>query len=175
MPAIENKFPQREKLPHGTPPWVKSDAIFFITICCTLRGKNQLCIEPVAAAIWESIAFRQNRRDWFVPLWLLMPEHLHALVSFPHDSNPAKVIANWKEITAKKTGIMWQRDFFDHRLRSDESHEEKANYIRQNPVRKGLVTKAEDRKFVWESARPDGGPSTVAACSHPGICPHTYV
>ena len=151
MADIENKFPQREKLPHGTPPWVRADAIFFITICCALRGTNQLCVESVAAMIWESITFRQNRGDWFVHLWLLMPDHLHALVSFPQELNPTKIISNWKEIIAKKTGVKWQRDFFDHRLRSDESHEEKANYIRQNPVRKGLVANAEDWKFVWES------------------------
>ena len=90
------------------------------------------------------------RGDWFVRLWLLMPDHLHALISFPRDKIPTKVIANWKEIIAKKTQVTWQRDFFDHRLRSDESHEEKAHYIRQNPARKGLVTKPEDWKFVWE-------------------------
>ena len=102
--------------------------------------------------IWESIAYRQGRGDWFVHLLLLMPDHLHALISFPADSNPAKIVANWKEIIAKKTDIHWQRDFFDHRLRSNESHQEKADYIRQNPVRKGLVSKAEEWKFVWEPA-----------------------
>ena len=79
-----------------------------------------------------------------------MPDHLHALVSFPRDSSPTKVMAGWKEIVAKKTSVTWQRDFFDHRLRSDESHEEKAAYIRQNLVRKGLVAHAEDWEFVWE-------------------------
>ncbi len=59
-------------------------------------------------------------------------------------------MANLKEIIAKQTGISWQRDYFDHRLRSDESHEEKSHYIRQNPVRKGLVTNPEEWKFVWE-------------------------
>jgi len=85
-----------------------------------------------------------------VRLWLLMPDHLHALISFPRETNPTKVVSNWKEIVAKKSGIAWQRDFFDHRLRSHESHQEKATYIRQNPVRKGLVSKAEDWKFIWE-------------------------
>ena len=79
-----------------------------------------------------------------------MPDHLHALISFPLERDPAKVMANWKEILAKKTGVHWQRDFFDHRLRSGESLQQKAEYIRQNPVRKGLVHSAEDWKFVWE-------------------------
>jgi REP element-mobilizing transposase RayT len=80
-----------------------------------------------------------------------MPDHLHALISFPKDVNSTKTIAGWKEIVAKKSDIRWQRDFFDLRLRSHESHEEKAAYIRNNPVRKGLVSEAADWKFVWES------------------------
>ncbi len=114
------------------------------------RGLNQLCSEVTSATIWESVAFRQKRGDWHVLLWLLMPDHLHALISFPKEKNPVKVISNWKEIIAKQTGIAWQRDFFDHRLRTAESHEEKAFYIRQNPVRKGLVTRPEDWKFIWQ-------------------------
>lgn len=143
-------LPRRQKLPHGIPVWARHEAIFFVTICCATRATNQLCLDSVAAPIWESLEYRQRRGDWFVHLWLLMPDHLHALVSFPSGRDPVRVIANWKEIIAKKSGIHWQRDFFDHRLRSDESHQEKAEYIRTNPVRKGLVGKAEDWKFVWE-------------------------
>ena len=141
--------PQRQKLPHAVPAWVHGDIIFFITICCVPRGANQLCTDQVSTVIWESVAFRQKRGDWFVHLWLLMPDHLHALISFPKERDFTKVVANWKEMTTKKAPIRWQRDFFDHRLRSNESFQEKTDYIRQNPVRKGLVTKQEDWKFVW--------------------------
>jgi hypothetical protein len=40
--------------------------------------------------------------------------------------------------------------FFEHRIRTTQEYREKAHYIRQNPVRKGLVTKAEEWAFVWE-------------------------
>jgi len=125
---------------------------------------NQLCAKPVAKVVWESIEFRQMRGDWFVHLWLLMPDHLHALISFPRGIDFTKIISNWKEITAKRAGIAWQRDFFDHRLRSHESHEEKEQYIRQNPVRKGLVSRAEEWEFVWE---PPG-----AQTAGPAVPPH---
>jgi len=39
---------------------------------------------------------------------------------------------------------VWQRGFFDHLLRSDESYAEKWNYVRENPVRAGLAQSAED-------------------------------
>ncbi|HEY4246919.1 MAG TPA: transposase [Lacunisphaera sp.] len=130
---------------------MRSHAIFFITLCCSPRNLNQLCKDAIAEVIWESIEFRQKRHDWYVHLWLLMPDHLHALIAFPDRSDPSKVIANWKEIIAKKTCVKWQRDFFDHRLRSNESLEEKSQYILQNPVRKNFVTKPEDWKFVWQA------------------------
>jgi putative transposase len=38
----------------------------------------------------------------------------------------------------------WQPGSFDRLLRSDESAEEKWQYIRENPVRAGLVEKWQD-------------------------------
>ena len=146
--------PRRKILPHGTPPWVGNEAIFFVTICCSGRGTNQLCQAEIADALFESIEFRLVRGDWFVHLLVLMPDHLHGLISFPRDRDMRKVVANWKEIVAKKTGICWQRDFFDHRLRNDENHLAKANYIRLNPVRAGLVAEPVNWPYIWEPAPP---------------------
>lgn len=75
-----------------------------------------------------------------------MPDHLHALISFPSGES---MRACWKRFTSKKTGIIWQRDFFDHRIRNDESWQAKADYIRQNPVRKKLVARSEDWPWVF--------------------------
>ena len=71
-----------------------------------------------------------------------------------------KVITNWKEITAKRAGVRWQRDFFDHRLRAEENYEKKAHYIRMNPVRKGLAVHPTEWSFQWEPTL--GGPSGPA-------------
>jgi hypothetical protein len=67
-----------------------------------------------------------------------------------------QVVLKWKEWTARKLGIDWQRDFFEHRLRDEQSRREKADYILQNPVRKGLVASAEEWPFVYfaEDSRP---------------------
>jgi len=50
-----------------------------------------------------------------------------------------KVVSAWKRYLARQESIQWQRDFFDHRLRSRESLNQKSEYILQNPVRAGLV------------------------------------
>jgi REP element-mobilizing transposase RayT len=46
--------------------------------------------------------------------------------------------------------VFWQRRFFDHVLRNDESYAQKWNYVRENPVRAGLVAKAEDWPYAGE-------------------------
>jgi REP-associated tyrosine transposase len=79
-----------------------------------------------------------------------MPDQVHLLVSFPESGKRVQtIISKWKEWTAKTLGIDWQRDFFEHRLRNDESYREKANYIWANPVRAGLVSQIEEWPFVF--------------------------
>ena len=122
-----------------------------------------MCNQGVADCLGSAVRFRNEQRRWYAQLFLLMPDHLHALIAFPADSQMPKVVAFFKEITAKKTGVRWQRDFFDHRLRSDESLGEKAAYIRANPVRRGLVTDAEIWPWKWEcDDLIHGGPSGPA-------------
>ncbi len=84
---------------------------------------------------------------------LLMPDHVHCLVSFPESESMRTVVTAWKHYLSNEHGLRWQRDFFDHRLRKEESYEEKAGYIRQNPVRAGLVKSAAEWPFVWEPRR----------------------
>ena len=45
---------------------------------------------------------------------------------------------------------IWQRGFFDHLLRNDESYSHKWNYVRDNPLRAGLVAKADDWPYAGE-------------------------
>ena len=139
----------RKTLPHEMPAWVGDGSIFFITINCRPRGQNQLALASTAVAVEASLFHQQTTRAWWVHLFLLMPDHLHALVSFPKDAQYPQSIRNWKRFLARRTGIVWQRDFFDHRLRRNESLSEKWAYIRNNPVRKGLVSTADDWPYQW--------------------------
>jgi putative transposase len=61
----------------------------------------------------------------------------------------------WKQWTSKRmarelnfAGTVWQEEFFDHVLRSTESYSQKWDYVRENPVRAGLVTKIGD--WPWQ-------------------------
>jgi putative transposase len=144
------KHPQRKKLPHERPLWLRPEAqIFFITVCCEPRGKNQLCSPKVARAIFDSVEFRNQNFVWYAHLVCLMPDHLHALISFPYERPMKQVIADWKRFLTTNFKVEWQRDFFDHRLRKQESYREKADYIRANPVRAGLIESSEEWSYFW--------------------------
>lgn len=128
------------KLPHDIPHWIDpTQEAFFITINCRKRHENQLADPGVWSGMLESIQYRENRGDWKWRLFLAMPDHLHGIVTFPLRFHMRDIMSDWKRWTATKLGIEWQDGFFDHRLRSIESAAEKGNYIRNNPVRAGLV------------------------------------
>src|ERR1700722_17457929 len=118
----------RKSLPHDIPSWVDPQKeVYFITINCEQRFKNQLAFSEVSERLFETVRHRQESFLWWPYLFLLMPDHLHMLVSFPPSDKTLKlVVTKWKEWTAKKIGIQWQRDFFEHRLRNNESRSEKS-------------------------------------------------
>lgn len=78
-----------------------------------------------------------------------MPDHVHALLAVPKGESLPDVVRMWKGYQTKSHGISWQTGFFDHRLRSGESEQQKTDYIRMNPVRAGLVVQPEDWPYYW--------------------------
>jgi putative transposase len=137
----------RKHLPHEGGPLFSANPegeVYFITICCVPRGANQLARPDVWNAIDETLSHREATGDLRCGPVLAMPDHLHALMAFPGPADMRIGIRGFKSWLAKQHGIRWQRDFFDHRLRNWESGAEKAQYIRMNPVRAGLVTRPED-------------------------------
>ena len=84
-----------------------------------------------------------------------MPDHVHFLLSFPCERRLQNTVSKWKEWTAKSLRITWQRGFFEHRLRREESYSEKADYIMLIPIRAGLVatTQAWPHLFIADPQR----------------------
>jgi len=57
----------------------------------------------------------------------------------------------------REGGELWQDRFFDHALRTVKEYNERVEYIHLNPVRRGLVGQATDRK--WSSVHEYAGVS----------------
>jgi putative transposase len=139
----------RKRLSHRTHFAGRFGATYFITICCQQRGVNQLCQTETAAVLLKTARIYHDQRQWHLKLLLLMPDHLHALISMDGENLMSELIRNYKRITSKLAKVRWQRNFFDHRLRHNESSAQKFDYISQNPVRAGLIDSADNWPYVF--------------------------
>jgi REP element-mobilizing transposase RayT len=140
----------RKKLDHTVPDGASTNPefeVFFITICCEERGVNVLARPEVWHRMVEAMDHFEQSGNLKVRLALAMPDHFHALWMFPGERSMAQVVSSFKRWLARQSGIRWQRGFFDHRIRSWESAQEKRRYIRMNPLRAGLVEHEEAWAF----------------------------
>jgi REP element-mobilizing transposase RayT len=85
-----------------------------------------------------------------------MPDHVHLFVRGDCNFRLGPWIGALKQGLAKAAmlsrakGQIWEEGFFDHVLRSNESYSQKWNYVRENPVRAGLVKSAIDWPYQGE-------------------------
>ncbi len=160
-PTARPPLPARKTLPHGRP--FLADALYFITISAKVRNLNVLALPDLARLLWgEWVSYARLGRCHPV-LFLVMPDHVHGLFRFPADERMQNNVSAWKRITARRHGVRWQRDFFDHRIRNEGERMEKWDYIVMNPVRKGLVEDPTQWPFVWRESDLDCGRAVGAS------------
>ena len=134
--------------------WIENP-IFFITACTNDR-RNILANSQAAAILMEELTAAKERHDWNVGRYVIMPNHVHFFCAPGNEAEDLSVfIKFWKEWTSKKIkrecgieGHVWQREFFDHLLRSEESYVQKWDYVLNNPVRAGLAKDANE--WPWQ-------------------------
>jgi REP element-mobilizing transposase RayT len=130
----------RKSLPHEVPLWVDAGrSVFFVTCCAEDRTAKPFSCTETARGLLDSISHRVELEQWRVHAATIMPDHAHLVLGFPEEGVVGKAVRDWKRWTARVLGFRWQRDFFEHRLRHDESFQEKCRYVLENPVRAGLV------------------------------------
>jgi putative transposase len=85
-----------------------------------------------------------------------MPDHVHLFLRGSHNFRLGAWIGALKQALAKAAAVsrtqgkIWEEGFFDHLLRSNESYSQKWNYVRENPVRAGLLKSAADWPYQGE-------------------------
>ncbi len=90
-----------------------------------------------------------------------MPDHLHLVVDGTTDNSDLQEFVKLaKQLSGyhvkQQHGIrLWERGFFDRFIRRSEDLCRRIEYVRQNPVRAGLVMKPEDYPFLFERQAPD--------------------
>jgi len=87
--------------------------------------------------------------------WVVMPDHVHWLMQLGN-GNISRCVQAFKSRSSRAVnlhrgsqGALWQRGFYDHCIRSDESLLTQANYLMENPVRSGLASKVGEYRYCW--------------------------
>jgi len=118
------------------------------TLC--LKGDVQAFIKHEMISIFTDILTSAViKESCIVPVYCFMPNHQHIIITGTCiDSNIWKAIVSYKQKTgfwmsANKPEIGWQKDFYDHIIRTNEDVAAQVRYVLDNPVRKGLV-------LLWE-------------------------
>jgi len=145
-----------------------SDRIFFITT--NLNQGERLFDEPEYQIILGTIDKSRKRLGFLLCVYVLMPDHWHALISTQHPLTISDVLQDIKRVSSLKInrlretkGSRWQHQFWDRFVRHPKEFAERLEYMHYNPVRQGLVEHAE--QWRWSSVNNFSLDKTVvAAC-----------
>jgi REP element-mobilizing transposase RayT len=126
--------------------------VYFVTTCT--QDRRKVLANNVVHSVLINYGQHGVERGFALGRYVIMPDHIHLFVSGTLDFDLGIWVRGLKRVVAAavtggRTGL-WQRGFFDHIIRNSESYAEKWDYVRQNPVRARLVSRADDWPFQGE-------------------------
>ena len=126
--------------------------LHFVTFSCYHRQRH-LGTASARDLFEQSLEAMRIRYDFFVFGYVVMPEHVHLLVSEPRKAILAKVLQALKLSVAVRRceRPFWQHRYYDFNVYTAPKHTEKLRYMHRNPVKRGLATAPQDWK--WSSFR----------------------
>jgi len=162
-PVALSKFTRRN-LPH----WEKAGATYFITF----NTKRIELSEAERRLVMQTCLHWQDLK-WRVHQLLVMPDHVHLLATplpIRATDNRAtglkpvalfyslsEILHSVKRYSAReinqrrgRQGTLWWDESYDMMVNTEEEFRQKWDYIRNNPVKKGLARRAEQYAFYWE-------------------------
>jgi len=137
-------------------PWIFTKyRIYFVTARTYNRRSILGCPEVHQSLI--DFALRRPDHGVWIGRYVVMPDHVHLFAGFGPESIS---LSTWQKSfknaisktlrTATFPAPHWEAGFFDHLIRSQESYDQKWSYVRENPVRAGLVRSADEWPYTGE-------------------------
>jgi putative transposase len=138
---------------------------FFFTVV-THKRRAILCNEPVISVLRDAISRVRQTRPFVIDALVLLPDHLHCVWTLP--SGDADFSIRWSLIKhhvsyvcgnryveaaptpsrrKHRDGGVWQRRFWEHRIRDDADLQRHVDYIHFNPVKHGLTRQASQWRY----------------------------
>ena len=149
-------------MPRHLPHLERDRAPHFISFATSDRW----VLPEAARAITLDSCRHDHGRTMQLHIAVVMPDHVHLILTpaINYDRQQVWTLAEilWAIKSASahrintalnRSGKVWQHEYFDHILRSSESLNARIEYVRQNPVRAGLVGAPEDYAWMWVAPR----------------------
>ena len=165
-------------MPKGLKRYYGDDHLHFLTCSCYHRQPwlGSARERDLFVRILEEV---RQRYRFVVVGYVVMPDHIHLLLSEPERGTPSTVMQVLKQRYARRRlrkkrrkdgqGEMWpeqeqrvwQRRFYDFNVWGQRKRVEKLRYMHRNPVKRGLVLDPE--LWEWSSYRTyaNGEPGMV--------------
>jgi putative transposase len=158
-------------MPRGLHRYYGADHPHFITCSC-YRRLPLLRSARSRDRILSVLEQTRDRYRFVVVGYVVMPEHIHLLLTEPEIGTPSTVMQVLKQRTARallpkrkpcdprqiklfgevaERAPFWQTRFCDFNVRTEKKRVEKLSYMHRNPVERGLV--AEPEEWRWSSYR----------------------
>ena len=142
----------------GLERWYGGGDLHFITTSCH-RRRPELG-SPERRDLLLRVLERARQKYRFVVIgYVIMPEHLHLLMTEPEVGDPSVVMKVIKQRFTRllhhdgvRTGPIWEKRFYDFNVCTSAKRIEKLRYMHRNPVKRGLASEPKDWK--WSSFRP---------------------
>lgn len=114
--------------------------------------------DPRVAQIVQDALQYYNGKSYTLLEWCIMPNHVHLLLKLADDYTLSRAIQSLKSYTAHEAnklldrqGPFWSREYFDRYIRGNHHYKMVVGYIANNPVKAGLVNKAEE--WPWRGSQ----------------------
>ncbi len=146
-------------MPRGLRRFHQSGQSHFVTFSCYRRQPN---FDTPEAYDLFLLCLEDMRRQFAMRIYgyIVMPEHVHLLVSEPERATLADAMHFLKLSFAKRlrsrsgavqSRSFWQKRYYDRNVRDVREFTEKLRYLHRNPVKRGLVK--EPGEWKWSSFR----------------------
>jgi len=152
-------------MPNYRRAWTQGGCYFFTVV--TYQRRPWLCLPEARQALRQAIQTVRAKHPFAIHAWVLLPDHLHCVWSLPEgDDNFA---LRWRLIklivtkqcrhldclhqdisrAKRKERTLWQRRYWEHRIRDEADYAAHCDYIHFNPVKHGLCERPDE--WPWST------------------------
>lgn len=132
---------------------------FSYLITTNVKDRQPLFVEQGCCdSVIGSIRFLRTHLGHQVHAYVLMPDHVHLVVTPRAGGNISQLMHSLKLYTARQIGALlglrggiWQARFYERALRTARDVDRALAYVHDNPIRAGLADRPED--YAWSSYR----------------------